>query len=160
LILTPVTTIFGYFRNETIARQAKMKKITIKETKMQKSDIFLGFLIIAVLLLANSSNIFAQSHEVGLHDPSIAGYTSNATETGLKIYQNSKNIVKFEISKANFVKIGIYDNNNNVVRTYLYNNLTAGTYEINLTSGNLSKGVYTCVLSSGSDQESSKLVIE
>lgn len=135
-------------------------KFTIKETKMQKSDIFLGFLIIAVLLLANSSNILAQSHEVGLHDPSIAGYTSNTTETGLKIYQNSKNVVKFEISEANFVKIGLYDSNTNLVRTYLYNNLTAGTYEINLSSGNLNKGVYTCVLNSGNGQESSKIIIE
>lgn len=135
-----------------------MKKITIKETKMQKSDIFLGVLVIVVMLLANSSNLFAQNdHEVGLHDPSIAGYSETS---GIKIYQSATNLIKFEISEANFVKVGIYDSNNALVRSYIYNNLTAGTYEINLSSGNLGKGTYTCVLNSGNGQESSKLVIE
>lgn len=59
--------------------------------------------------------------------------------TSYKIYQNSENIVKFEIPEASYVKIGVYDNNNNLVRTYIYNNLSAGVYEINFTSGNLEK---------------------
>lgn len=125
---------------------------------MRKFNIIFGIALMAVIFFANNSNLLAQNfHEVGLHDPSFAG---NITTNTLKIYQNSSNSLKFEISESNFVKISIYDTKEILVRTYIYNNLTAGAYEINLAAGNFSKGTYTCVLISGTSQESSKLVIE
>lgn len=146
-----------------------MSSIEMKETKLQKFNIaFALILMILLFLAANSTFIFAQNkllttafHEVGLNDPSVAGL-SHSTITGFKIYQTSANIVKFDIPTASFIKIGIYDSHDNLVRTYIYNNLKAGSYEINLASGNLGKGVYTCVMSTGKEeqQESSKIVID
>ena len=130
-----------------------------KENRLQKFNIIFAIILMFVLFLfVNANFIFAQQYkEAGLNDPSIAGMISS---TSYKIYQNSENIVKFEIPEASYVKIGVYDNNNNLVRTYIYNNLSAGIYEINFTSGNLEKGSYTCVLSSGSHQESTKIAID
>jgi hypothetical protein len=142
-----------------------MTVIEIKETRMQKFNILFAVILMVILfLVANSTFLFAQSHndakfhEVGLNDPSIGGISNTAS--GFKIYQSSANSVKFDVPKSSSIKIGIYDNNNNLVRTYIYNNLNAGTYEINLSSGNLDKGTYTCVMNAGTEQESSKITID
>lgn len=130
-----------------------------KENRLQKFNIAFAIILMFLLFLFMNSNLlFAQSyHEVGLNDPSVAGLSNNI---GYKIYQNSPNTVKFDIPEASYVNIGIYDGKNNLVRTYIYNNLPSGTYEINLSSGNLDKGTYTCVLTSGSHRESSKIAID
>ncbi len=110
-----------------------MTVIEKKENRLQKFNvIFALILMFALFLFVNSSLLFAQNYqEVGLNDNSIAGVLSTNSASGYKIYQNSPNIVKFDIPEASFVKIGIYDKNDNLVRTYIYNNLKSGTYEIN-----------------------------
>jgi hypothetical protein len=135
-----------------------MTTIEVKQNRLQKFNIiFALILMLALFLFMNSTLLFAQNYqEVGLNDPSYAGLSN----TNYRIYQTSGNIVKFDIPEAAYVKIGIYDKFDNLVRTYIYNNLKAGTYEINFSSGNLDKGTYTCVLNSGSHQESSKIIIE
>lgn len=134
-----------------------MTALERKENRLQKFNIIFALILMAVLFLFVNSNLLFAQQEAGLNDPSIAGLVSN---TGFKIYQNSENKVKFEIPEASYVKIGVYDSKNNLVRTYIYNNLSEGVYEINFTSGNLEKGTYTCVLSSGSHQESTKIAID
>lgn len=135
-----------------------MTAIEKKENRLQKFNITFALILMFLLFLfMNSSLLFAQNYqEAGLNDPSIAGIS----EVNYKIYQNSPNVVKFDIPHASYVKIGVYDVNNNLVRTYIYNNLPEGTYEINFSSGNLDKGTYTCVLNSGSHQESAKIAID
>ena len=119
-------------------------------------------MLIALFLFANSSILFAQQFkEINFPDGSVAGMESKInTHTNYRIYQFSQNVIKFELPEVSFVKIGLYDTKNNLIRTYLYNNLQAGTYEININSANLDKGNYTCVLSSADVQESSKVIIE
>lgn len=119
-------------------------------------------MMIALFLFANSNILFAQQfREVNFPEGSIAGIESSINlHANYRIYQFSENVIKFELPEVSFVKIGLYDNKNNLVRTYLYNNLKAGTYEININSVNLEKGNYTCVLSSADVQESSKVIIE
>lgn len=119
-------------------------------------------MMVALFLFANSNILFAQQfREVNFPDGSIAGIESSINiHANYRIYQFSENVIKFELPEVSFVKIGLYDSKNNLARTYLYNNLKAGTYEININSVNLEKGNYTCVLSSADVQESSKVIIE
>lgn len=140
-----------------------MSSNEIKNRKLQKFNIIVAIaMMIALFLFANSNILFAQQfREVNFPDGSIAGIESSINlHANYRIYQFSENVIKFELPEVSFVKIGLYDNKNNLVRTYLYNNLKAGTYEININSVNLEKGNYTCVLSSADVQESSKVIIE
>jgi hypothetical protein len=132
---------------------------------MNKINII--FIITAISSLLSSNVLLAQNfHEVGLTDPTFAVTFVNTksvnTSTDFKIYQLSANTIKFEVPAVNNLKIGLYDNYNNLVRSYIYNNLQAGSYEINFGSGNIKKGKYTCVMysSSGVEQESSQINIE
>jgi|SRR4030095_3743784 len=137
---------------------------------MNSGKYKLGSIITVILpfILLLNTNIKAQNfHEVGLTDQLISTTISttklfNNTSADFKIYQVSANTVKFEVPAVNNLKIGLYDNYNNLVRTYIYNNLKAGSYEINFGSGNIKKGKYTCVMysSSGVEQESSQINIE
>ena len=135
----------------------------LKNKRLQKFNIIMAMaMLIALFLFANSNILFAQQFkEINFPDGSVAGMESKInTHTNYRIYQFSENVIKFELPEVSFVKIGLYDSKNNLVRTYLYNNLKAGTYEININSVNLEKGNYTCVLSSADVQESSKVIIE
>lgn len=127
------------------------------------------FLVISLFLGVNLAANGQSFQEVGLFDPFGSSLTNlgvktlvgTTTETSkIKIYQSSANVLKYEIPSESYVKIGIYDKSHNLVRTYIYNNLKAGTYELNFTSGNLVKGSYSCVLSSGGLNESSVFNIE
>ncbi len=140
-----------------------MSSNEIKNRRLQKFNIIVAIaMMIALFLFANSNILFAQQfREVNFPEGSIAGIESSINlHANYRIYQFSENVIKFELPEVSFVKIGLYDNKNNLVRTYLYNNLKAGTYEININSVNLEKGNYTCVLSSADVQESSKVIIE
>jgi hypothetical protein len=125
--------------------------------------------VIALIFSVYTLNIGitkAQSfHEVGLFETTTSIAVSkilgnNSVSTKVKIYQSSSNIVKYDIPQMAYVKIGIYDKSNNLVRTYIYNNMQAGTYELNFTSGNLNKGMYTCVLNASGVSESAMFSIE
>ncbi len=140
-----------------------MSSHELKNKRLQRFNIIMALALMAVLFIFVNSNIlFAQQFkEVNFPDGSIAGIESSInTHTNFRIYQFSQNVIKFELPEVSFVKIGLYDDKNNLIRTYLYNNLQAGTYEININSANLDKGNYTCVLSSADVQESSKVIIE
>ncbi len=140
-----------------------MSSHELKNKRLQRFNIIMALALMAVLFIfANSNILFAQQFkEVNFPDGSIAGIESSInTHANYRIYQFSQNVIKFELPEVSFVKIGLYDDKNNLIRTYLYNNLQAGTYEININSANLDKGKYTCVLSSADVQESSKVIIE
>lgn len=140
-----------------------MSSHELKNKRLQRFNIILALAMMAALFLfANSNILFAQQFkETAFPDGSVAGMESKInTHTNYRIYQFSQNVIKFELPEVSFVKIGLYDFKNNLIRTYLYNNLQAGIYEININSANLDKGNYTCVLSSADVQESSKVIIE
>jgi hypothetical protein len=118
--------------------------------------------MLALFLLANANILFSQSfREVNFPDGSIAGVENLVnTHSNYRIYQTSPNVIKFDLPEVSFVKIGMYDKKKNLVRTYIYNNLKAGTYEISINASNIEKGKYTCVLSTTDVEESSQVVIE
>ncbi len=134
-----------------------------KQSTLQKFNIVAAIVMLAALFIfANSSILFSQTfREVNFHDGSVAGVESKInTNVNYRIYQTSPNTLKFDLPDVSFVKVGLYDSKRNLVRTYIYNNLQAGTYEININSANLEKGNYTCVLATADVQESSQVVIE
>jgi len=141
-----------------------MSRYEKKQNTLQKFNIAAAIaMLIALFLFANSSILFSQTFkEVNFPEPSVKTSFSKLEAAGLnyRIYQSSASIIKFELPDVSFVKIGLYDSNRNLVRTYIYNNLQAGSYEINLNTANLEKGNYTCVLGTAEVQESSQVIIE
>lgn len=134
-----------------------------KGNKLQKFNIIFSLtLMIFLFFIANTDNLYSQQFkDVNFPDGSVAGMVKKNIEVHIyKIYQSAPNVIKFDLPSVNFVKIGLYDSKNNLVRTYIYNNLKEGTYEITLNSSNMDKGIYTCVLFSADAQESSQVIIE
>ena len=140
-----------------------MSKLERKEKNLQKFNIIFAIaMMIALFVFANSSILFSQTfREVNFPDGSIAGAEGLVSiNANYRIYQSSSNVIKFELPSVTYVNVGLYDSNKNLVRTYIYNNLQAGTYEININSANFEKGKYTCVLSAADVEESSQVIIE
>ncbi len=140
-----------------------MSKFEKKQNTLQKFNIVFAIaMMLALFIFANSNILFSQSfREVNFPDGSIAGMESIVkTHANYRIYQSSPNVIKFELPAVSYVKVGLYDSKKNLVRTYIYNNLQAGTYEININSANFEKGNYTCVLSAADVEESSLVIIE
>lgn len=135
----------------------------VRESRQRKLNlIFALFIILTLIIVLNSMKLFSQSfHEVGLTDLSLTN-TSVLHDTGgdIRIYQNSSNIIKFDIPEVASLKVGLYNKYDYVVRTYIYNNLKAGTYEIKIDSGNLAAGVYNCVVTSPNNTQSSLVSIK
>lgn len=140
-----------------------MFRIERKLNNLVKFKTVKSLTIFAVLyFIINSGILFSQTFkDVKFPDGLVAGLENRVNfHIDYKIYQTSPNIIKFDLPDVSYVKIGIYDSNNNLVRTYIYNNLLAGTYEIKINPSNLGKGNYTCVLACANVQESSQVVIE
>lgn len=118
--------------------------------------------LIALFIFLIAGILFAQDFkDVNFPDGSIAGIESKITiDKEYRIYQVSENLIKFDLPSVSVVNISLYNESNSLVRTYIYNNLKAGTYEINISSVNLGRGNFTCVLSAGNIKESSKLIID
>jgi len=133
-----------YLRNYKVNNQKKLKIIIALN------------MIIALFVLSNSNITYSQHFkDINFPDGSLAGMVNRNIDVHVyRIYQSAPDVIKFDLPKVNFVKIGLYDSKNNLVRTYIYNNLNEGTYEITLNSKNLDKGIYTCVLFSADAQES------
>lgn len=119
-----------------------------------------SLIVLFIFLIAGI--LFAQDFkDVNFPDGSIAGIESKITiDKEYRIYQVSENLIKFDLPSVSVVNISLYNESNSLVRTYIYNNLKAGTYEINISSVNLGRGNFTCVLSAGNIKESSKLIID
>lgn len=143
--------------------KTKMSNKERNNNRLQKFNIILALAMMAALFIfANTNILFAQQfREVNFPDGSVAGIENRVViEKEYNIYQVSQNQIKFELPSSSYVNISVYDNSNNLVRTYIYNNLAAGTYEINISPENFGKGNFTCVLSAGDIKESSKLIID
>src|SRR5437773_5966513 len=90
-------------------------------------------IVIILFILINIKPTFSQnSIEAGLSDNSIAGKYSadlNAASFDIKVYQNYPNpfsgttTIKFETASFSNLKLAIFDNNGNLVKAYLYDNM-------------------------------------
>ncbi len=111
-------------------------------------------------LIFNLSFVFSQSnHKTGFETNHSPVSTVSINHSDVRIYQGPQNVIKFEVPDVNYAKISIYDSKSSLIRTYLFNNLREGTYEISTSSGNFRKGTYNCVLQVENIQESSVITI-
>jgi hypothetical protein len=135
-----------------------------RQNSLQKFNIaFAVAMLIALFLFANSSILFSQTfQEVNFPEPSINVMSSKleAASTNFKIYQSAFNVIKIELPGKSNAKVSLYDSKSNLIRTYIYNDLPKGSFEINLNTANLQKGVYTGVLNISDVQESTQIIIE
>ncbi|MBK8982761.1 MAG: T9SS type A sorting domain-containing protein [Ignavibacteria bacterium] len=87
-------------------------------------------------------------------DKTTAIQNNNSVVSDFNLYQNYPNPfnnstqIGFDISQNNFYKLEIYNNLGQKVKEVFDKFLSAGSYKINLESGNISTGVYQYILSS------------
>lgn len=72
---------------------------------------------------------------------------------------NPSTIIKFDIPKASFTTLVIYDITGREVRTLVSENLQPGAYEITFEGSGLVSGVYFCRLKSGNYLETKKIIL-
>jgi len=102
---------------------------------------------------------FAYSSSVGINQ------VSAETPAGFSLFQNFPNpfnpttIIKFEIPKASFVKLAVYDIAGREAAMLVNNNLIAGKYEYSFEGSSLSGGVYFYRLITESFSSTKKMVL-
>lgn len=102
---------------------------------------------------------FAYSSSVGINQ------VSTETPAGFSLFQNFPNpfnpttIIKFEIPKASFVRLAVYDITGREAAVLVNNNLNAGKYEYSFEGSSHSGGVYFYRLITESFSATKKMVI-
>ena len=72
---------------------------------------------------------------------------------------NPRTTIKFELSKACFVSLKIYDINGKLVRTLIENNFVAGVHQMQWNSTENASGVYFCKLSANGINHVIKMIL-
>jgi hypothetical protein len=127
-------------------------------------SIFIIFIIILFLIINIKPN-FAQSS--GRDGNIIAAvYSSDPSHTSdIKVYQNYPNpfssttTIKFEIASFSNLKLSVYDNNGNLVKAYLYDNIKPGIHEINIDGSDFPAGEYYYRFISGNYSQTYKMSV-
>ena len=93
----------------------------------------------------------------------------NNTNSGIpdayKLYQNDPNpfnpstIIKFQISKAAFITLKVFDVLGRETRTLVNGYMNTGEYEINFDAGGLSSGIYFYKLESGVYKDVKRMIL-
>ena len=155
ILLSDCECYFWHIESSFLIFLAISNNLSIETARF--SRIVLFTVMISAIFIVNSSPIFSQvNREAGLEERTSLVFLYH---NDVKIYQASQSVIKFEVPDVNYAKISIYDKNSSLIRTYLFNNLREGTYEISTSSGNFKKGTYNCVLQTEKKQESSVITI-
>jgi hypothetical protein len=72
---------------------------------------------------------------------------------------NPSTTIKFDLPKAGFVSVTIFDINGRVVETLLEKDLAAGIHELNWDSSKRASGVYFCKLSANGKSQIIKMIL-
>ncbi len=72
---------------------------------------------------------------------------------------NPKTSIEFDISKAEFTRLIIYDALGRKVATLVNEELKAGRYKVDWSAGNYSSGIYYYQLKAGDYQETRKMIV-
>ena len=123
------------------------------------------FLIFALVFIKNSGITSAQI---------LAGYSSPSTEKTVvikpistifkitHIYNKDDNSrsINFDIPYETNASINIASDNGSIVKSYLYENIYAGSYMINLDNSDFMAGKYNVTLRSGDNTQTLNFVVE
>lgn len=120
----------------------------------------ISFILLLILYLS-SAVLFSQNKPnanlINTQKNNVKNFT---LESKVKIYQFSSSIIKFETPQINFAQIILYNSDNCIVRTYVFNNLKQGIYEINIKSENIKLGKYTCLLIADEYYDNTQVLIQ
>lgn len=72
---------------------------------------------------------------------------------------NPSTSINYQISRAGFVSIKLYDTLGHLVETLVAEEKSIGNYKITLDGTNLSSGVYFCRMITNDFQETKKLIL-
>ncbi len=145
-----------------------MEAARIKPDSSKSFNIAFALILMAALFfLVNSKLVFSQSaHEVGLTDNNIAAVYStdqSGTPMDIKVYQNYPNpfststTIKFETAAFSNLKLAIYDQNGNLAKAYLFDNIQPGMHEVNIDGTDFPAGEYTYRFISGNYAQTYKM---
>ncbi len=111
-------------------------------------------------------NVYAMRTDSMLNSPPFGiQQISSELPAEFKLYQNypnpfnSSTIVKFDLSKENFISIKIYDYLGREVTTLFNGNLRIGAYSISWDATNYSSGIYFCYMVSNKFSLVKKMVL-
>jgi len=115
------------------------------------------FIIVLLALLLNTSLIFSQNYASYNHSNNNKNLSIIPKE--FKLYDIIVNIdnsrsLKFDIPNQTSAIITITDENGNIVKNYLFENIYSGSYEIKFGTDNLSPGNYKITLVAGDNTQS------
>jgi hypothetical protein len=120
----------------------------------------ISFILLLIIYLT-STILFSQNklnaNLINAQNNNVKNFT---LEKKVKIYQFSSSIIKFETPQINSAQIILYNSDNCIVRTYLFNNLNQGIYEINIKSENIKLGKYTCLLIADEYYDNTQVLIQ
>ena len=97
-----------------------------------------------------SKNDVVSVHEISNDELQMTNYPNP--------FSNSTTI-RFTLSKNSKVKLNIYDMNGRLIQTLADKELSSGEHRLEFSSGNISTGIYYCVLRSGEAIETRKMII-
>jgi len=140
------------------------------QTSISKTGSFITIafmIVLLVLILSNVNSAFGQSTTLaGSNNQNIAVlYVSDPSNPSpdIIVYQNYPNpftmstVIKFETTTSLQVKLAIYDQNSNLVKAYIYDNLQPGLHEVSLDGNGLTPGEYTYRFTSGTYSQEYKM---
>jgi hypothetical protein len=123
----------------------------------------------AITLQSGSSKYFALARATGTKENSLGGSTSveqvSSIPTSFSLEQNYPNpfnpstTIKFQIAKAGFVTLKVFDMLGREVSTLVSQQLDAGSYQSKWDASGYASGMYLYTLQAGSSVETRKLML-
>lgn len=143
-----------------------MKAIKINQIAYRKPSFTAAIaLVVFLFLIVNISPVLSQSNSGnGAENVSVL-YSSghSGLPFDLKVYQNNPNpfstttSINFETSEFADLKLVINDQNGNLVKSYLFDNIAPGMHRVSVDGTDFPAGDYTYMFITGSKSESHKM---
>lgn len=106
----------------------------------------------------NFNNMIISSHSTGIGEDLLVGRQFRLMQNYPNPF-NPSTTIGFAIPADDYVKIGIYNVNGQLVKTLLDRKMPAGNHELIFDAGNLAAGIYLYKINTGKYAESKKMVL-
>ena len=131
---------------------------SIGSTKnFRKAAYAIALVLIFVLTIFTNNSTLISQNLASYNHISLTKYSVNVPKE-FKLYDISTNwdytkSLKFDIPNQTTASIIITNEDGNIVKDFLYENIYSGSYEINLGVGNYSSGNYKVILQAGDNSQ-------
>lgn len=142
-----------------------------KQARLGKYNFYFAIVLVLILIILANVNIFAQDGtEWGYSASTLTSYSfANIEKKEIpiesKLYQNFPNpcytttSIKFDLSSQTNASLTLSDMSGNAMKTYNYNNIRPGSYEIKINASNLEAGLYTYKFVAGTYSEEYQMTV-